>query len=147
MASISLQPRQKRDLWLRVMTETKRGTFWPRFNMPRFLNRGRISKIIEAKRGYCTSDNWYQSHFFLVCFVVTTLPLLVCFVVTTLSPYCVVDISTDNIWWWSESINFILISFDSNSASNSKLLCSVDSVIDSWIMDFSKEYLVESKMK
>ena len=25
MASISLQPRQKRDLWLRVMTEAKRG--------------------------------------------------------------------------------------------------------------------------
>ena len=45
MASVSLQPRQKRDLWLRVMTEAKRGAFWPRFN----------SKITEAKRGYCTS--------------------------------------------------------------------------------------------
>ncbi|QCD93463.1 hypothetical protein DEO72_LG5g1538 [Vigna unguiculata] len=45
----------KRDLWLRVMTEAKRGAFWPRFNMPRFLNRGRISKITEAKRGYYTS--------------------------------------------------------------------------------------------
>ena len=56
MASVSLQPTQKRDLWFRVMTEAKRGAFWPRFNMPRFLNRGRISKITEAKRGYCTSD-------------------------------------------------------------------------------------------
>jgi len=56
MASVSLQPRQKRDLWLRVMTEAKRGAFWPRFNMPRFLNRGRISKITEAKKGYCTSE-------------------------------------------------------------------------------------------
>jgi len=26
-------------------------------------------------------------------------------------------------------------------------LCSLDSFIDSWIMDFSKEYIVESKMK
>jgi len=56
MASISLQPRQKRDLWLRVMTEAKKDAFWPRFNMPRFLNRGKISKITGAKRGYCTSD-------------------------------------------------------------------------------------------
>jgi len=55
MASVSLQPRQKRDLWFRVMTEAKRGAFWPRFNMPRFLNRSRISKITRAKRGYCTS--------------------------------------------------------------------------------------------
>ena len=55
MASVSLQPRQKRDLWLQVMTEVKRSVFWPRFNMPQFLNRGRISKITGAKRGYCTS--------------------------------------------------------------------------------------------
>jgi len=27
MASVSLQPRQKRDLWLRVMTEAKRMSF------------------------------------------------------------------------------------------------------------------------
>jgi len=59
MASVSLQPRQKRDLWLRVMTEAKRGAFWPRFNMPRFLNRSRISKITGAKRGYCTSVLWF----------------------------------------------------------------------------------------
>ena len=54
MASVSLQPRQKRDLWLRVMTEAKRRcllVFWPRFNVPRFLDRGRISKITGAKRG------------------------------------------------------------------------------------------------
>jgi len=68
MASVSLQPRQKRDLWLRVMTEAKRGAFWPRFNMPRFLNRGRISKITGAKRGYCTSEpshlKNHEFHFF-----------------------------------------------------------------------------------
>ena len=51
MASVSLQPRQKRDLWLRVMTEAERDAFWPRFNMPRFLNRDRISKETGAKRG------------------------------------------------------------------------------------------------
>jgi len=45
------------------MTEAKRGAFWPRFNMPRFLNRGRISKITGAKRGYCTSGNTCMSQF------------------------------------------------------------------------------------
>jgi len=55
MASVSLQPRHKRDIWLWVMTEAKRDVFWPRFNMPRFLNRSRISKITGVKRGYCTS--------------------------------------------------------------------------------------------
>jgi len=56
-ASVLETQGKKMNLWLRFYRlEAKNHSFWPRPNMPRFWNRGRIQKTIRAKNPYCISQ-------------------------------------------------------------------------------------------
>jgi len=52
---------RKLGIWLRVITKAKRGTFWPRPNMPRFQTRGKMWKITGAESPYYTRE-CFSSH-------------------------------------------------------------------------------------
>jgi len=47
----------KLGICLRVITEAKRVTFWPRPNMPRFQTRGKMWKITRAESPYYTGES------------------------------------------------------------------------------------------